>query len=108
MTGSRGAHLLGFDVGGRLYGLPIAAIHEVAELGTACGVPTLPAGCVAIANWNGEALPMIAPSLLLESDGEAGEGLDRAPAWRNVEQILVLAGREDEVPWLGLPVDAVQ
>jgi len=107
VTQSRGAQLLGFDVGGSLYGLPIGAILEVAELGTACGVPTLPAGCVAIVNWNGEALPVIAPSLLLESEADAGAGLDPASVWRDVDQILVLAGKEYDMPWLGLPVDAV-
>lgn len=104
MNRSDGGCVLSFEIGGCAYGLPVEAVLEVAELGKACGVPTLPSESFAVVNWNGEALPMIAPRLLLEADGEA-EG--PIVSWREAEQFLVLSGQDEEIPWLGLPVDAV-
>ena len=107
MTDLPAAHLLAFEVGGCLYGLPIGAVLEVAELGAVSAVPTLSARCVAVANWNGEALPMIAPSLLLDLDGPTPGARAADLEWRDAAQVLVLAGDGEDVPWLGLPVDAV-
>lgn len=109
---SGNGRLLTFEVAQRLYALPISAILEVAETGGVSPVPTLP-DSGGVMNWHGEALPVIAPDVLLGAaegaeppdaaeDDTAGDGAIVAR-----EHVLVLSERGGEVPSLGLPIDAV-
>jgi chemotaxis signal transduction protein len=102
--------LLLFELAGHVYGLPIGGILEVVEAGERCGVPTLPAALAGVLNWHGEALPIVAPQVLIEETGALRAALpaaqdDAAPL--QAEQVLVLSDRGDEVPKLGLPIDSV-
>jgi len=107
MSDREPARVLGFEVAGRVYGLPIEAVLEVAELSSASCVPTLPEESVAVANWNGEALPMVAPCLLLAPRDASPSSPTSDGVWREVDQIVVLVMEGDDVPWLGLPVETV-
>jgi len=125
--------LLLFELSGHVYGLPIDGILEVVEAGDPCGVPTLPGAIAGVMNWHGEALPVVAPHVLVAepergaTDGGepnaskiVGAGLLQGEvglaaasvrptekAALCAEQVLVLADRAGEVPKLGLPIDAV-
>ena len=93
--------LLTFEVAGAVFALPIGGILEVAQAGAVCGVPTLPRALAGVMNWHGDALPIVAPHLLVARDAQA-------PSDALVcEHVLVVSDRGGEVPSLGLPIDAV-
>ena len=113
--------LLTFEAGATVYALPIAEIHEVAEVERICCVPTLPRDAVGVVNWHGDALPVVAPSLLFgdvpeaagesEDDEEAIDvGSAEVPASAAVlavEHVLVVSARADGSAQLGVPIDRV-
>ncbi|MFT5443219.1 MAG: chemotaxis signal transduction protein [Myxococcota bacterium] len=93
--------LMTFEVSGALFALPIAGILEVLEQkGMSC-VPTLPREKGGVINWHGEALPVVAPHLLLGGAPMAIRGPDE------VSQFLVVTDRPDAPAMLGLPIDGV-
>ena len=96
--------LLTFEIAGHIYALPIDGILEVAEGSEPSVVPTLSAAHAGVMNWHGEALPVVAGQMLLGAtsprDGEPTAALASG-------HVLVISDRRDEVPRLGLPVDAV-
>ncbi len=87
---------LAFEVGGVAFALALADVREVAELGELHAVPTLPREIVGVANHHGDALPVVAPSALLEVGAAAA-----------AREVLVIGGSGDEPPRMGLPVDRV-
>ncbi|MDJ0789364.1 MAG: chemotaxis protein CheW [Myxococcota bacterium] len=89
--------LLTFEVGGSLYGLPIAAVAEVSEVGRVAAVPTLPLRVAGVMNHHGDALPVVAREALFEVDAELP-----AP-----QHVLVLADDPEDPERFGVPVDAV-
>jgi hypothetical protein len=90
-----------FDVSGTVYALPIAEVLEVVEqVGMSC-VPKLPRDRGGVLNWHGEALPVVAPHLLL-----GGEPIARRQPGE-VRQFLVISDRPDVPAQLGLPIDFV-
>lgn len=93
--------LMTFDVSGATFALPIADILEVVEQAGMSCVPRLPRDKGGVLNWHGEALPVVAPHLLLGgvplASREAGE----------VQQFLVVSDRSDSSVQLGLPIDCV-
>ena len=103
MSAVRGApgvdeRLLVFEIGGSLFALPIHGVLEVADLpGRAC-IPTVPPEIAQVANFRGDALPLMGGERLLPL--ERGANPDGA-------SILVLSDRAAPVPRLGLPVDRV-
>lgn len=93
--------LMTFDVSGTVYALPIAEVLEVVEqVGMSC-VPKLPRDRGGVLNWHGEALPVVAPHLLL-----GGEPIARRQPGE-VRQFLVISDRPDVPAQLGLPIDFV-
>jgi chemotaxis signal transduction protein len=90
--------LLTFDVGGRVYALPIAWVVEVGEVETLSCIPTLPRSVAGVMNHHGDALPVLTRSVLLEIDET------RLPA---PSHVLVLSSRPAGGARLGLPVDRV-
>lgn len=101
-----------FEIAGHVYGLPIGAILEVAEAGALCGVPALPNSLAGVMNWHGEALPLVAPRVLIEAAADAeGGAVPPCKAARarslTAEQVLVISDRRGEVPRLGIPIDSV-
>ena len=94
--------LMIFEVSDESFALPISAILEVVEQSGVRGVPTLPKEKGGVMNWHGEALPVIAPHLLL--DGEAME--ERAND--EVQPFLVVTDRPEGGRQLGLPIDSVR
>jgi chemotaxis signal transduction protein len=93
--------LLSFEVCGHVYALPIDGVLEVAETGSLCGVPTLARTDCAVMNWHGDALPLVSPRLIFaDAEADVSEPLAR-------EHVLVISDRGDEVPRLGIPIDAV-
>jgi len=90
-----------FEVAGTTYALPISEVLEVVEQRGTCCVPTLPKDRGCVMNWHGEALPVVAPHLLLggapivERDEEG------------LQSFLVVSDRPDAGAQLGLPVDGV-
>jgi chemotaxis signal transduction protein len=90
--------LLTFEVGGSLYALPIANVLEVADVEPLACIPTLPASTGGVVNLHGDALPVIRRAELFDV---AEAGLPE-PA-----QLLVVAGRPDQVARLGVPVDRI-
>lgn len=93
--------LMTFEVSGTLFALPIADILEVLEQkGMSC-VPTLPREKGGVINWHGEALPVVAPHLLLGGEPIAIRGSDE------VCQFLVITDHPDAPAQLGLPIDGV-
>jgi chemotaxis signal transduction protein len=91
--------LVTFEVGGAAYALPIRDVLEVAEVGRAALVPTLPREVGGVVNHHGDALPVLARGTLFAA---AAAG---APPARH---LLVLAGRPgDAAGKLGLPVDRI-
>jgi len=106
--------LLTFEVGDAVYALPIAAVLEVAETEKVTCVPTVPGDVAGVMNWNGEALPVIAPRLVFghEVEGQSRSqgpdfGAPPEPAQLVHEQVLVISRHNDDVARLGLPVDRV-
>ena len=106
--------LLTFEVANAVYALPIAAVHEVAEVKRIACVPGLPVAQGGVMNWSGEALPILANHLLLEREVaeeagaiEDGEADEAAPPDAAGEHVLVVAERADAPARLGLPVDKV-
>ena len=93
--------LMTFDVAGTTYALPIADILEVIEQAGMNCVPRLPRDTGGVLNWHGEALPIVAPHLLLGGEPIA----QREPG--EVQQFLVVADRTDSSVQLGLPIDCV-
>jgi chemotaxis signal transduction protein len=117
-----GDRLLTFEVASAVYGLPISVVLEVAEADRATCVPGLPLELVAVMNWHGDALPLVASEELLAGLGEDSGGDDELPvdlasdeaAVADVghgailkEQILVVSDGGDESAALGMPVDRV-
>ena len=93
--------LMTFDVAGTVYALPISEILEVVEeVGVSC-VPTLPRDIGGVMNWHGEALPVVAPHLLLGGCPAA----PREPG--SAQQFLVVTDRPEVPAQLGLPIDSV-
>ena len=110
--------LLTFEVLGHVWALPIHGILEVAEPTALCGVPTLPRSLAGVMNWHGEALPIVAPRLLVERTEVDEDASDApAPAVDAAEDaardelaaahVLVVSSRSGETPSFGLPIDAV-
>jgi chemotaxis signal transduction protein len=96
---SREERLVTFEVAGAAYAIPIADVLEVAEVGRPCAVPSLPLSVAGVVNHHGDALPVVAPSVLLDLAGH------QAP---EPQYLLVLAGSGAEVtPSVGLPVDRI-
>lgn len=93
--------MMTFDVAGTIYALPISEVLEVVEHDKVACIPALPRGCGGIMNWHGEALPVVAPHLLL--GGCSIEALEEV----GTRQFLVVAGRGESSASLGLPIDAV-
>jgi chemotaxis signal transduction protein len=93
--------LMVFDVSGTFYALPIGGILEVVEQAMVNCVPTVPRDGCGIINWHGEALPVVAPHLLL-----GGEPISQHTPGE-VQQYLVISGRPDASASLGLPIDFV-
>jgi chemotaxis signal transduction protein len=117
--------LLLFELAGHVYGLPISGILEVFEASAPCGVPTLPAALAGVMNWHGEALPVVAPGVVVSDidsesidpippepepapEPERGERVEAATKLAaRMQQVLVIADRDSELPKLGLMIDAV-
>jgi chemotaxis signal transduction protein len=93
--------LMTFDVSGTTYALPIADILEVVEQAGMSCVPRLPPDQGGVLNWHGEALPVVAPHLLL-----GGEPLGPREAGE-IQQFLVVSDRTNSTVQLGLPIDCV-
>ncbi len=94
-----GSRLLTFEVGGTLYGLPIAAVAEVTEVGRIAAVPTLPPSVGGVMNHHGDALPVVERAALLP----VGERPLPVP-----QHLLVLADSPDDASRYGLPVDCIR
>jgi len=95
------SRLITFEISGTIYALPISEVLEVVEdAGMTC-VPTLPRESGGVMNWHGEALPVVAPHLLL------GGGPMRSRNPGEEQQFLVLTDRPDEAACFGLPIDTV-
>ena len=98
---ARESRLITFEISGTIYALPISEVLEVVEdAGMTC-VPTLPRESGGVMNWHGEALPVVAPHLLLGGDPMRS----RNPG--EERQFLVLTDRPDEAACFGLPIDTV-
>ena len=93
--------LMTFDVAGTIYAMPVSEVLEVVEHDEVSCVPALARGCGGIMNWHGEALPVVAPHLLL--GGEPISALEEV----GTRHFLVVAGRGGSSASLGLPIDAV-
>jgi chemotaxis signal transduction protein len=90
--------LLTFEIGARLFAMPIAGVLEVAEMGRLACIPTLPLEVAGVINYRGDALPVVRRERLLELEGEVlGEP----------EHVLVISDRPTHAPRLGLNVDRV-
>ena len=109
--------LLTFELAQAVYALPIAEVHEVAEVRRICCVPTISREWVGVMNWHGDALPVVATELLLRDD-EAGQDGERepdgavgasqtGPSGLARQHVLVVSSRDDEPAQLGLPIDRV-
>lgn len=102
--------LLLFDLAGHVYALPIGGIFEVVEAEQVWGVPTLPTSLAGVMNWHGEALPVVAPRVLVQDGVDAAvprQGMRDGGTALSARQVLVISDRAGEVPKLGLPVDKV-
>jgi chemotaxis signal transduction protein len=93
--------LITFEVAQALYGLPIAQVLEVMENAGVTCIPTLPRECGGVMNWHGEALPVVAPHLVL------GCGAVRVREAGEEQPFLVVTDRPNQAACLGLPVDGV-
>lgn len=90
--------LLSFEVGGSLYGLPIACVAEVGEVEALTCIPTLPASIGGVMNHHGDALPVIRRSVLL---GGQEDGLPEP------SHVLTITARATGGARMGLPVDRI-
>jgi len=95
--------LLTFEIAGTLYALPIHGILEVAEKGRITCIPTLPVRTAGVMNWHGDALPVVAPGLVLEREEAPGA----EPTLEAAEHVIVVSDRAGESAQLGIPVDRV-
>jgi chemotaxis signal transduction protein len=93
--------LMVFSVSRSVFALPIGDILEVVEQASVNCVPMVSRDRGGVMNWHGEALPVVAPHLLL-----GGEPLALRPAGE-VQQYLVISDRQDATASLGLPIDFV-
>jgi chemotaxis signal transduction protein len=93
--------LMVFDVAGAVYALPIGGVLEVVEQAGVSCVPTVARDHCGIMNWHGEALPVVAPHLLLGGDPVSQHTRGQ------IQQYLVVSGRPDASVPLGLPIDFV-
>ena len=90
--------LLTFEVGGDVYGLPIACVVEVSEVEPLACIPTLPASVGGVINHHGDALPVLHRTVLL---GVAASTL-RAPT-----HVVVMTARPSGGLRFGMPVDRI-
>lgn len=90
--------LLTFEVAGIAYGIPIADVAEVVELGRLASVPTLPRRAGGVMNHHGDALPVVHREVLFDV---------REEALSEPQHVLVLAHTKHVRGRLGLPVDRV-
>jgi chemotaxis signal transduction protein len=118
---------LTFEVESAVYALPIAEVHEVAEVKQICCVPTIGRDLVGVMNWHGDALPVVSTPVLLQGPDEVEPGEDEALEEREESEVegavqaeaetpsrtlagqhvLVVSSRDDEPAQLGLPIDRV-
>ena len=103
---------LAFEINRTRYALPIDSILEIEEPGReARCIPGVSMGMVAVVNWHGSALPVVASDLLVASESEwatfEAAMLPDIPTRWSEAHVLVLSERDDEMPRLGLPVDRV-
>jgi chemotaxis signal transduction protein len=94
--------LLTFEIAGTIFALPIHGVLEVAEAGRITCIPTLPPHTAGVMNWHGDALPVVAPRLVLDRE----DGPD-APTPLTAEHVVVVSDRSGESAMLGIPVDRV-
>ena len=92
-----GERLLTFELGGAVYGLPIAVVLEVTELLEMACIPTLPPDVWGVVNYHGDALPVVRRASLLDLEDSSA-----AP-----EHLVVITDRPSDAATLGLPVDRV-
>jgi chemotaxis signal transduction protein len=90
--------MLTFEIGASLFAVPIAGVHEVAEMVELACIPTLPRDVAGVINYRGDALPVVRRERLFEPV----EGALDEP-----EHILVISDRPSSPPCLGLNVDRV-
>lgn len=90
--------LLTFEIGTSLFAVPIAGVHEVAEMVELACIPTLSRDVAGVINYRGDALPVVRRERLLEPV----EG-----ALDDPEHLLVISDRPNSPPCLGLNVDRV-
>ncbi|MCG8588786.1 MAG: chemotaxis protein CheW [Proteobacteria bacterium] len=95
--------MLTFEVGSRMYALPIAGVLEVTEPKNVTSIPTLPIAVATVMNWHGDALPVVSSKCLLENEPATGRAGDPA----ETEHVLVLCDRPTAAARLGLPIDKV-
>ena len=91
--------LLTFEVGGSVYGLPIACVVEVTEASELACIPTIPPAQAGVLNFHGDALPVFRRETLLDLE------VDELPA---PSHVLVIAPRPNGRAALGLCVDRIQ
>ena len=90
--------LMTFDVAGTVFALPISDVLEVVEHDHVACIPGLSRETGGIMNWHGEALPVVAPHLLLGGDPIAGFQED------GTRQFLVVAEGSGTTATLGRPM----
>ena len=113
---------LTFEAESALYALPIAEVHEVAEVSRVCCVPTCSPARVRVMNWHGDALPVVSAPLLLgpgdpasAAEVDADEVFQPVPDEKSCDDasvvggahVLVVSSRDDEPAQLGMPIDRV-
>ena len=95
---ARVERLLTFEIGSSLFAVPIAGVHEVAEMVELACIPTLPRDVAGVINYRGDALPVVRRERLLYPV----VGAEDEP-----EHVLVISDRPSSPPCLGLNVDRV-
>ena len=90
--------LLTFEIGTRLFAVPITSVVEVAQMGQLACIPTLSPDVAGVINYRGDALPVVRRERLLQIGDDA---LD------DPEHVLVISDRPTHAPRLGLNVDRV-
>lgn len=102
------ARLLTFEVDGSMYGISIAGVLEVIEAERVTCVPTLSKQTAGVMNWHGDALPLVAPSLLFEGHDDRTDACEDASTEALVRgQVLVVSPGDDASARLGIPIDRV-
>ena len=90
--------LLTFELAGDFYAIPIAGVLEVAEGVRLTCIPTLPTSVGGVANYHGNALPVLNCSSLFDvNDSELAES----------GTIIVISERVGESAILGIQIDRV-